>query len=103
MWLLLGIALGSGLLLLVLWLKSRGINLKWYEWILGLIGVALMLFTLQNYQASVAELEPNAPGMFLLVFGTPALFFILLTAFLVWFRTFRARKAPVVTEIIETK
>ena len=102
MWFLLGIALGAGLLLLVLWLRTRGINLTWYEWVLGIIGMALMLFTLQNYQASVSEFEPTAPGMFLLVFGIPALAFILLTAFLVWFRQYRAKKAKVVMDTVKT-
>ena len=86
MWLLLGIVIGAGLLLLVLWLRTRGISLKWYEYLLGFIGLVLLLFTLQNYEASVAELEPIAPIMFLLVFGIPGLVFLLITAFLVWFR-----------------
>ena len=96
MWLLLGVALGSGLLLLVLWLRTRGINLKWYEYVLGFIGLVLALFMLQNYQASVAEFEPYAPTIFLLVFGIPAFVLLLLTAFLVWYRTSRANRKPVV-------
>lgn len=90
MWLLLGIALGSGLLLLVLWLKSRGVSIKWYEYLLGFLGLALLIFTWQNYQASIAEYEPNAPVMFLLVFGIPGLVLLLLATFLVWFRQFRS-------------
>ncbi len=91
MWLLLGIVIGAGLLLLILWLRIRGISLKWYEYLLGLVGLLLLIFTLQNYEASVAELEPNAPVMFLLVFGIPGLVFLLITAFLVWFRWQRTR------------
>ncbi len=98
MWLLLGIVIGAGLLLLILWLRIRGISLKWYEYLLGFIGLVLLIFTLQNYEASVAELEPIAPTMFLLVFGIPGLIFLLITAFLVWFRWQRAKKIPAVTE-----
>lgn len=92
MWLLLGLALGAGLLFLVVWLRGRGVNLAWYEWLLGLLGIALLLFACQNYQASVAEFQPTAPRMFLLVFGLPALLLLILTVFLVWFRHYRARK-----------
>jgi hypothetical protein len=102
MWLLLGIALGSGLLLLVLWLKSRGISIKWYEYLLGFIGLALLIFSWQNYQASIAEYEPNAPIMFLLVFGIPGLVLLLIAGFLVLFRSLGSKKAAVDTRAVET-
>ena len=92
MWLLWGLALGAGLLFLVVWLRGRGINLAWYEWVLGILGVAFILFAYQNYQASVAEFQPNAPGKFLLVFGLPGLILLVLAVFLVWFRHARAGK-----------
>jgi len=85
-----GLALGTGLIFLIIWLRSRGVNLAWYELLTGLLGIALLLFAYQNYQASVAEFEPTAPGMFLLVFGLPGLILLLLSVFLVWFRNFRA-------------
>jgi hypothetical protein len=92
MWLLMGIALGAGLLLLVLWLRAKGINLRWYEYLLGFIGLALLLFTLQNYQASIAEYEPTAPMMFLLVFGIPGLVFLLIAVGLVLLRSIGGRE-----------
>ena len=92
MWLLMGIALGSGLLLLALWLRSRGVGITWYEWLLGALSIIILLFTLQNYQASVAENEPFAPAMFLLVFGIPGLVLLLLSVFLVWFGWFRGKR-----------
>lgn len=92
MWLLMGIALGAGLLFLVVWLRGRGIRPAWYEWVLGLLGIALLLFAYQNYQASVAELQPNAPGKFLLVFGLPGFILLILAVFLVWLRYFLANK-----------
>lgn len=89
MWLIAGLLLGIGLVVLVLWLRSRGIAVSWYEWVIMAIGLVLAIFTLQNYFASVAEYEPIAPGMFLLVFGLPSLVLILISVFLVWFRWFR--------------
>ena len=94
MWLLSGLLLGIGLVALVLWLRSRGIDVAWYAWLLAVLGIVLLIFTLQNYFASVAEYEPTAPGMFLLVFGIPAVVLLLLAVFLVWFGWFRrARKS----------
>ena len=93
MWLFIGLTLGIALLLLVLWLRSRKIVLTWYEWLLGALGLALLLFSLQNYIASTAELEPMAPGMFLLVFGLPGLVLVLLSIGLPWWRHFRKRRS----------
>jgi len=87
-----GLALGSGLIFLIVWLRGRGIKLAWYEWLVGILGITTLLFTIQNYQASVAELEPTAPGMFLVVFGIPAVILLALAVFLVWFRHFRVVK-----------
>ncbi len=94
MWLLSGLLLGIGLVALVLWLRSRGIDVAWYAWLVGTLGLVLLIFALQNYFASRAEFEPTAPGMFLLVFGIPAVVLLLLAVFFVWFGWFRrARKA----------
>ena len=89
---LIGIALGAGLLFLIIWLRGRGVNLAWYEWVLGLLGLALIIFACQNYQASVAEFQPKAPQMFLLIFGLPGFLILALAIFLVWLRYYRAGK-----------
>lgn len=93
MWLFLGLALGAVLLVLVVWLRSRKIAVAWYEWLLGGLGLALVLFALQNYMASVAALEPTAPGMFLLVFGLPGIVLLLLAIFLAWWRHARSGRS----------
>ena len=89
MWLVIGLVLGLGLIALVFWLRSRKIRVAWYEWVLGILGLFSMLFSLQNYQASVAAFEPAAPGMFLLVFGLPGLVLVLLAVGLACWRYFR--------------
>jgi len=90
MWFMIGILVGA-LILELLWLMKRNnFNLTWYEWLIGAIGLLMLLFTIQNYFGSLAEVEPKAASMFLLVTGLPSL--ILLA--LVWqLAVRRAKKA----------
>jgi uncharacterized membrane protein YhaH (DUF805 family) len=73
MWLVIGLIVGAAILSLAMWLRGKGLKLTWYEWLIGAIGLILLLFTIQNFFGSQAELEPNAAMMFLLVTGLPAL------------------------------
>ncbi len=73
MWLIIGLVAGAAVLGLVLWLKGKDITVKWYEWLIGVIGLLLLMFTIQNFFGSQAELESTAASMFLLVTGLPAI------------------------------
>ena len=73
MWLIIGLIAGAAVLGLVLWLRGRDVAVKWYEWLIGAIGLVLLLFTIQNFAGSLAELEGTAANMFLLVSGLPAI------------------------------
>ena len=73
LWLILGLIVGAAILALALWSNNRGISIKWYDWVIGLVGLMLLLFTVQNYFGSDAELEPTAANLFLLVTGLPAI------------------------------
>jgi hypothetical protein len=73
MWLIIGLIAGGAILGLVVWLRSTKVSVRWYEWLIGAAGLALALFTIQNFAGSVAELEIAAAKMFLLVTGLPAL------------------------------
>ena len=79
MWLVIGLVLGALLIWLVSFMKGKNVSMKWYEWVIGLIGLALLLFTIQNFFGSQAELEPAAANMFLLVTGLPALILLAIT------------------------
>ena len=85
MWIIIGIIVGALLIWLGIALSNQKRPLSWYEWLIGIIGVALLLFTIQNYFGSQAELEPKAANMFLLVTGLPALI-LLLVAWQLWVR-----------------
>lgn len=72
LWLILGIVIGAG----IFYLASRpNLNLAWYDWVLLALAVALALLAIQNYLASLAELEPRAARILLAGFGIPALLF----------------------------
>ncbi|OBW62540.1 MAG: dehalogenase [Dehalococcoides mccartyi] len=73
MWFIIGIVLGALLLGLIMYLRSKSISLTWYEWVIGLMGLLLLLFTLQSFRGSFAELEPYAAYIFLLVTGLPSI------------------------------
>ena len=78
MWFIIGIATGVVLLALVWWLRSRNIKVTWYDWLIGLIGLFLLLFTVQNIVGSFDEVSPTAAWMFLLFLGIPSLVLLVL-------------------------
>ena len=49
------------------------IKVRWWEWVLFGIGIALLIFTTQNFLGSLVENESTAAWMFWLVLGLPAL------------------------------
>ena len=59
MWLgfFIGIILGVALLALVMWLRSKAINVTWYEWLIGAIGLALLVFTIQNVLVRLTKMS----------------------------------------------
>ena len=73
MWLIIGLIAGVAVLGLVVWMRGKDVAVKWYEGLIGALGLVLLLFTIQNFAGSLAELESTAANMFLLVTGLPAL------------------------------
>ncbi len=68
-----GLIVGGSLLALTFWLRKQNATVNWYEWVIGAIGLLMLLFTLQNFFASFVEREASAAYMFLLVTGLPAI------------------------------
>jgi uncharacterized membrane protein len=73
LWFIIGIAVGLAILRLVQLLRSKDIMVKWYEWLIGIVGFGLLLFTIQNLVGSIVEDEPTAAWMMLVAIGLPAL------------------------------
>jgi len=93
MWFYLGIIIGTGLVLLVLWLRERGVKIPWYNWLMAIVGLALLSFGIQNYSTSSASYEPNAPRTFLVVFGVPGLLLLVLAGVILWLNYARKRRS----------
>jgi uncharacterized membrane protein len=89
LWLVIGLLIGAG----VFWLATNDkVKLTWYEWVIGVVGIILILFAIQNYGASLVELEPRAASFLMLIFGLPGLVFIVIAGVLAFLR---ARKQEV--------
>jgi hypothetical protein len=92
LWLILGLLLGA----LFTWMAFRAnFKLTWYEWILVALATILALFAIQNYTASLTELESRAANFLLMMFGLPAVVLAALAAGLAAFRVMRGKKAAV--------
>ena len=83
MWFIIDLVLGIGLTALVLSLRNRDINFKWYEAAIGVVGLLLLMFTIANFFGSFAEVEAAAASLYLLVMGLPALILLAVTWLLV--------------------
>jgi phosphatidylglycerophosphate synthase len=71
-WFLFGLVLGACLLALLRWKNVKKIGMTWYEWIMGIASLILILLVIQNFVGSVAEEETRAAWMGVLFLGIPA-------------------------------
>ena len=72
MWLIIGLIFGALIWFLITLQQNKKFVITWYEWVLGIVGLALLFFTIQNFFGSFQELEPKAAWLFLLVTGLPS-------------------------------
>jgi hypothetical protein len=97
-----GFILGIALLSLVLWIRSKGISVRWYEWLLGGVGVLFAVWAVHDYFASVAEHNEFAGLMLIWMIGVPAIIFLGLAVFLPWWRV-HPRKAKGIEQTKDKK
>ncbi len=67
-WLILGALVAVGFAFVV-----KNWKLTWYEWVLAIVGVLLILWSVQNYSTSQLEHEFRAANYFLVMLGVPGL------------------------------
>ncbi|AII58866.1 MAG: dehalogenase [Dehalococcoides mccartyi] len=78
MWFIIGFIIGALVLGAAWFSRTKNLNFTWYELVIGVIGLGLLLFTIQNFLGSFIEYEPQAAYTFLLVTGLPALILLVL-------------------------
>jgi len=93
MWLFIGLFFGAAVIFLWSWLKNKGTKVTWYEWLITIIGLALIFFTIQNYFASIEEFWPKAANWFLLIGGLPGIIMLALAWTLISRHSKKAEKA----------
>ncbi len=86
MWMAIAFILGVGLTALWFWAKNKNMSIKWWEWVLGLLGIFLISFTIQNIMASSFEEVTATNGAFMLVTGLPGLILLVIPWQTVWRR-----------------
>jgi len=86
LWFTIGLATGIGFTLLIRWLRERNIKTSWYDWLIGIVGILLLFFTIQNFYAGFQERVSQASWMFALVTGVPSLVLLGIPALQVWRR-----------------
>ena len=85
---LLGFILGGGSVYLWMTLKEKAIKMVWYEWVLSVLSIVIILFMGQTFIGSFEEGEPQAAWLSLVFMGIPI---IILAVILV--RSMRSRMA----------
>ncbi|MEL7563188.1 dehalogenase [Dehalogenimonas sp. 4OHTPN] len=88
MWLVIALILGFGLAALIAWMRSKGVKMAWYEWLIGIAGLLLVLFALQNFVEVRNEFNPGAANKFLMFVGLPGLVLMVIA----WQLTARRQK-----------
>ncbi|PPD58692.1 dehalogenase [Dehalogenimonas etheniformans] len=73
----LGALVGIGFSLLIKFIGSRNLKVKWYEWLIGTLGLALLLISIQAFLGARAEDFKFAALMSLLILAVPAIVLLL--------------------------
>ena len=81
-----GIFVGVFVETLIIWVRSKKYSVKWYEWVIGVCGFLLFLFTIQNFFAAFAEFESGPALTYLWALGIPSLIIMWVSVMLVWGR-----------------
>ena len=83
LWTLFTIILTVAVALLIFYVVHNKISVRWWEWLIGGVGLVLFVFALQNFFGAFAEDESHAAWTFLWTLGIPALVLIVLPFILV--------------------
>lgn len=80
---------GVGIVGLVWWLRSRNIVVKWYDWLIGAIGLLFIAMAYQHFLGELWEGLTQAAWMGLLILGGIGIVLLVATSLQVWRRNRR--------------
>ena len=83
---ILGLIFGAIIIFCLTYASLKKISVRWWEWILGILGIALLYFAILNFDGGLYEQTTQAAWMFLLVFAIPAIILLAVPAYLVFKR-----------------
>ena len=81
-WTIFTVVLTFAIAALVFWVVKENKSVRWYEWLIGAVGVILLVLCLQNTFGAMLEGESHASITFLWTLGIPALILIALPVIL---------------------
>ncbi|AII61496.1 hypothetical protein [Dehalococcoides mccartyi] len=70
---LIGAVVTAGLFGVISWLRKSNIKVSWYEWLIGIVGLGLLLLAVQHLFGAMSELFSYAAWMGFAIIGIPAL------------------------------
>jgi len=76
-WFFMGAVISGCLVWLVSWLRKNDVSVRWYEWLMGALGIIVLAFMAQNMWSALAEFENKAVWMYLVILGLPGLLLLL--------------------------
>jgi bacteriorhodopsin len=86
MWFIFGLVLGVGVVCMAMWLRDQRIMVRWYEYFIGGLGLVLLIWTMHDFFASLAEHNEIAALTFLWLLGVPGLILLVVSFLLPWRR-----------------
>jgi len=72
LWIAIAVVVAVALTLLFSWVKRNNVKPAWWVWLIGALGLLLLLMTIQFYIGTTLEMYPTAATMGLAIFGVPA-------------------------------
>lgn len=89
LWIVIAVLLTLGFVQLFAWLKRNDIKPAWWVWLVGAVGLLLVLMAVQHYVGTLEEMYFTAAWMGALILGIPG---VILLAVSGW-RMVAAKKA----------
>lgn len=78
--------IGAAVATLVMWLRAKGVSLKWYEYLMGALGLLLAFGAVQHAVSALAWDYTTSAWLGALTFGLSALILLAVAGQLAWRR-----------------